>query len=403
MSLFPKSTSLGNLEMIEVYEYYDKPCLFSCRNGVGQIFLGVWVDETPDSDIWFYVPMSLKRFQYVRSGGIDLKDAFMTAEDGFIFKVITPFGDIPSNIITIPCETVNEDWLPMAGEFLNCSSETLDLLHTQKASLTAMQLRREVLHLTLEFPSIQRMEAPIADLGVILQSLQHLLNAIGQVKAGRPTILGKIPKQVITQTELAVIGTFAGSFGVEIVASTQADLFGDSLIGNAIEELLKLVNIGSNAEELRNCLLKLKSRSASRYRDFLQSLVDARTELNLDWGSPKQNRGDSAELSLFTAKAIIEIINQIQAETPEEYEVTGELIGANKRTKTYEIRDIDTNTKYSGRILDEAMSDVETATLGQIYIAVIREVLERLPITGEEKVKYELVSLGLFEFEELLK
>lgn len=402
MSLLPKSTSLGNLEIIEVYEYYDKPCLFSCRNSAGQIFLAVWVDETPNADKWLYVAMSSRRFEYIRSGGIDLHDAFLTAEDRFVFVIIISHNNTPSEVTIIPCERLDEDLLPMAGEFLTCDTQTLSRLEGKEVTRTAIQIQREVLNLTLKFPTTHRTEAPVANLGMILQSLQYLINAIGQIKTGQKTSLGRIPKKVIDQTELAVAGTFAGSFGVELVASSQADLFGDSLAGEAIDEFIQLVNIGSKAEELRKCLFNLQSRSASRYRDLLQSLINSGTGLRLDWGSPKPDRGGSAELSLFTAKAIITIINQIQAETPEEYEITGELVGANKRTKSYEIRDIDTNTKYSGRILDEAMPDVAIATLGQIYVAVIREIVEIIPITGEEKVKYELVSLSLLEFEESL-
>lgn len=402
MSLLPKSTSLGNLEIIEVYEYYDKPCLFSCQNASGQIFLAVWVDETPDADEWIYVAMSSHRFEYIRSGGIDLHDAFLTAEDGFAFGIISSHNDAPAELRIIPCERLDEDLLPMAGEFLTCDTQTLPTLEVKEVARLAIQIKREVLNLTLNFPTIHRTEAPVANLGMILQSLQYLMNAIGQVKTAHKTVLGRIPKKVIEQTQLSVAGTFAGSFGVELVASSQADFFGDSLAGEAINEFIQLVNIGSKAEELRECLLKLQSRSASRYRDLLQSLIDSGTGLRLDWGSPKPNRGGSAELSLFTAKAIITIINQIQSEDPEEYKITGELVGANKRTKTYEIRDLGTNTKYSGQILDEAMPDVAIATLGQIYVAVIREVLEILPITGEEKVKYELVSLNLLEFEESL-
>jgi len=402
MSLLPKSTSLGNLEIIEVYEYYDKPCLFSCRNAAGQIFLAVWVDETPDADKWLYVAMSSRRFEYIRSGGIDLHDAFLTAEDGFVFEIIISHNDTPAEVRIISGERLDEDSLPMPGEFLSCDTQTLPTLEVKEVARLAIQIKREVLNLTLNFPTIHRTEAPVANLGMILQSLQYLINAIGQGKTGQRTTLGRIPKKVIEQTQLSVAGTFAGSFGVELVASSQADLFGDSLAGDAIEEFIQLVNIGSKAEELRECLLKLQSRSASRYRDLLQSLIDSGTGIRLNWGSPKPNRSGFAELSLFAAKAIISIINQIQSEAPEEYEITGELVGANKRTKTYEIRDLNTNTKYSGRILDEAMPDVAIATLGQIYVAVIREVVEILPMTGEEKVKHQLVSLNLLEFEESL-
>ncbi|MGB5961237.1 MAG: DUF6575 domain-containing protein [Coleofasciculaceae cyanobacterium] len=400
MSLLLQATTIGNLEMLEVYEYYDKPCLFSCRNGSGQIYLAVWIDETPNSDSWLYVPLSSRRFQYIRSGGIDLHDAFLMAEDNFVFQIITFNNDTPAEVTTIPCERLDEDLLPMAGEFLTCDTQTLSTMEVKEVTRTALEIRREVLNLAFKFPTIHRTEAPAADLGIILQSLQYLLNAIGQVRTGNAKLLGKIPKRVIEQTELAVAGTFASSFGVELVASSQADLFGDSLAGAAIEEFLALIKIGSKAQELRECLLKLQSRSASRYRDFLQSLVKARTGVRLNWGSPQPNRGGYAELSLVIVKDIIAIINQIEAEAPEEYQVTGQLIGANIRTKNYEIRELETDIKYSGQILDEALPDVETATLNQIYVTVIRAIVEILPITGEEKVKYQLVSLRLLDFEE---
>ncbi len=39
MSLLPQLTNLGKLEIIEVYEYYDTPCLFGCQNLSGAEFL----------------------------------------------------------------------------------------------------------------------------------------------------------------------------------------------------------------------------------------------------------------------------------------------------------------------------------------------------------------------------
>jgi hypothetical protein len=144
MSLLPKSTSLGNLEIIEVYEYYDKPCLFSCRNAAGQIFLAVWVDETPDADKWLYVAMSSRRFEYIRSGGIDLHDAFLTAEDGFVFEIIISHNDTPAEVRIIPGERLDEDSLPMPGEFLSCDTQTLPTLEVKEVARLAIQIKREV-------------------------------------------------------------------------------------------------------------------------------------------------------------------------------------------------------------------------------------------------------------------
>ncbi|MGB3419032.1 MAG: DUF6575 domain-containing protein [Dolichospermum sp.] len=63
MKLLPQYPPLVNLEIIEIYEYYDFPCLFSCQNASGQIFLAVWIDEIPDHKTWLYSPMSKGRLK----------------------------------------------------------------------------------------------------------------------------------------------------------------------------------------------------------------------------------------------------------------------------------------------------------------------------------------------------
>ncbi|MCE2400451.1 hypothetical protein J4G08_06130 [Candidatus Poribacteria bacterium] len=37
---------LGKLEIVETYEYYDQPVLYSCRNAAGHLYLVVAADET---------------------------------------------------------------------------------------------------------------------------------------------------------------------------------------------------------------------------------------------------------------------------------------------------------------------------------------------------------------------
>jgi hypothetical protein len=132
MSLLPESTQLGKLEIIEVYEYYDVPCLFACRNASEQIFLAVWASQTKEMGKWLYVPMSIGRFQRVRSGNIDIRDAFLTAEDGFVYEVIIPGDDSFDRVIAVSCQEINDEWLPVAGELLDFDSEPLPALLLQK-------------------------------------------------------------------------------------------------------------------------------------------------------------------------------------------------------------------------------------------------------------------------------
>jgi hypothetical protein len=395
LSLLPQFTFLGNLEIFEIYEYYDKPCLFSCRNMAEHIFLALWVEEKLDCDRWLYAPISLLRLAYLKSGGIDLRSAFSNAEDNFVFDVEVFYDNIPSKIEIIACPNLTDDLLPVEGEFLNYDSPTITPKKAE-ASSTAIQIKREVLNLTFNFPPLYGTEAPIANLGIILESLQNLIDAIGQIKTGHEGQLGRIPFRIKEETKLAMAGTFSGSFGVEIIALSPENLFGKSLVREAIEEFIALLKAGSKIEQLRERLLGLRGRSISRYRRLLKGLVAAGTGVGIDWGSPRDGKGGAAYFPLTTAKAVIDILDQITTENPVEYEITGEIIGANKRAASYEIKDSKKSETYSGKVLEQALQAIAEATIGEIYVAIIREKVEVFPNTGFEKIEYELVSLKPF-------
>lgn len=128
MSLLPRATHLGNLQTIEIYVYVDRPCLFSCRNATGHLFLAVWIDETEVDNLWLYVPVSESRFQAIRTGEVDLHDAFLGSEDGFVYQVQVSCDDRPDRVEVIPGDTLDRSWLPLMGERLSCEPQTLAIL-----------------------------------------------------------------------------------------------------------------------------------------------------------------------------------------------------------------------------------------------------------------------------------
>jgi hypothetical protein len=119
MGYLPQFTSLGKLELIEVYEFYDEPILFSCRNASDAIFMAVFADEGDDFETWLYVGVSRRRFERIRSGAIDLHDAFSEAEDGIVFQIQIPYDEsAQAPIIPIPSGAIDKDMLPLPGEFI---------------------------------------------------------------------------------------------------------------------------------------------------------------------------------------------------------------------------------------------------------------------------------------------
>jgi DNA-binding protein HU-beta len=118
MISLPDSINLDELKLLEVYEEYDGPRLFSCMNADGQLFLSLWVDDESDKDIWLYLPISKQRLKDIKSNKIDLREAFLNAEGGHEYLVITPFfkGEAYSKKVT--CRSLDDKLLPESGEYL---------------------------------------------------------------------------------------------------------------------------------------------------------------------------------------------------------------------------------------------------------------------------------------------
>lgn len=47
-------TILGKLEYVEIYDYYDFPILFSCKNEKDEVYLGIYVDRINSGDVFLF-------------------------------------------------------------------------------------------------------------------------------------------------------------------------------------------------------------------------------------------------------------------------------------------------------------------------------------------------------------
>ena len=122
-------TGLGRLEIVETYVYYDQPVLFSCKSAAGRLYLAVAADEDDQYLTWLYVRVSAKRLNLIRSGAIDLYDAFAEPEDGFLLQEIIPYDNqARPRLESIQPDQIPEDMLPVAGECLDLEIETFPIL-----------------------------------------------------------------------------------------------------------------------------------------------------------------------------------------------------------------------------------------------------------------------------------
>ena len=380
-------STLGRLESLETFEYYDQPVLFSCKNAAGHLYLVVAADENEQNETWLYAGVSEERLNLIRSGAIDLHDAFADPEDGFLVQAIVPYDNQTEiQIDSIPPDQFPEDMFPVPGERLDLKTDTLPVLSNSKEIATAR--KQEILHLALNFGGVFRTEAPAAVLSRILRKLQDLINRIGMMCLNSD----KVDEKIRHKMQISLIGIGAGSFDIRLASTEIVDLLGNSDFGNAIEELLKLLNAGSHQEELEELLRRLKARVAKDYTEFLKSLNESVSDTKFTWTSPNPERGGTADISEPQMREVIEILERFQSEASSTFTITGRLIGALPTSKRFEIQTAEET--FSGTIAEEAIESVSTATLSRIYTAELQEVHERSETTGEiTKTGIQLISL----------
>lgn len=124
---------LGKLEIVEIYEYYDQPVLYSCKNASGHFYLVVAAAKDDQFLTWLCVAVSIERLNLIRSRKIDLHDAFADSENSHAIQVKVPYEEHASvQTDFIQSNQIPEDMLPIPGECLDLEVNTLPVLSDTK-------------------------------------------------------------------------------------------------------------------------------------------------------------------------------------------------------------------------------------------------------------------------------
>ena len=166
------------------------------------------------------------RLNRIRSGAIDLHDAFADPEDGFLFQVTDPFDDnAPPQTVSVAPNQISGDMLPIPGERLDLKSDTLPQLNNPED--LAKSKRQELVNLILNFPDFPSGEAPAASISLIFKGLQDVLYTIGTIHANATRANEQIKKNM----RISLLEVGAGSFDVRLASTELVDMLGDSKFG----------------------------------------------------------------------------------------------------------------------------------------------------------------------------
>ena len=388
----PKATVLGMLELVDIFEFYDVPRLFTAKSKTGALYLVVSVFDDGDEFEWLYIDISIDRINSLINKSICLYTAFTEPENGFLYKVNTDyFGN--ANVEYVFPEQLESDDLPLPNTFLSVDdvkSYGLGEINPKRASEAS---RRETCNIHLYPWDTKLPELNTRSLGNILISTQELIDSLGQACIEEPTIKGAISAEILNKTRLNACQIFPGSFGLQLKSESISDLFGDSLLSDAFKEFMNLLSAEDNEDNISNKLHLLKGRVASKYRRFLKEIHNIGSGITVDWGSPSSKDGGKIFLSKQQIEKAYSIVDSIDIQMSEAIDVKATLIGLNIRTKRYEILSIKDNEKFSGRVSDDAIEDVQHAVIKKNYVATLKKVIEIKSSSGEESVKWILVGL----------
>ena len=124
---------LGELEIVEIYEYYDQPVLYSCKNASDHYYLVVAAAEDDQFLTWLCVAVSTERLNLIRYGKIDLHDAFADSENRYAIQVQVPYKeDTPVQTDFVQSDQIPEDMLPLPGECLDFEIDIFPILKDVK-------------------------------------------------------------------------------------------------------------------------------------------------------------------------------------------------------------------------------------------------------------------------------
>ncbi|MGI9281649.1 MAG: DUF6575 domain-containing protein [Endozoicomonas sp.] len=388
----PMNTLLGELKIVNTFQYFDIPRIFSCKNKTGTQYLVLSTFDDYDSFEWIYLPISNDRLASVISQKITLREAFQLPEDGYIFFVKSNFYGEAEVEYKFPEQIDNAD-LPKDGVFLKCDEPVSIESDCINAVEAAVSSRREIFNMHLYQIDSKLPEYEAKGFGSILISFQDLVDSLGQYCNGEPTLKGPISAEILTATKFKATKIFNGSFGIQLRSDSSSDLFSNSLASDAINELINLLETGDNEDFISNKLHELQGRVASKYKSFLKTLAKLDTPLKVNWGSPNLERGKDLKLDKNTIVNAYKAVSKIDIDMSEATVFKAELLGLDVKTKRYRVRNIAENEDYSGKISEESVNKVEHSEINGIYEVTLKKVIETNSSSGAEYTKWILTDL----------
>lgn len=382
---------LGDVSILKVYEYYDRPIVFSVQSDSGYFLMSL-VESRKSSDKWLTMPLSIARLEFIENGKISLKDAFLEASNGTVIIFDIDLGGENISYTVLERESIIDSLLPDPDYYINIHSsnfsEVSPITLAQTVGLTIVNLR-------LIVENGNKSSVLLKNIGIFFQNFQDLIDNVAMNILGRSNLRGRIPNSITQQTALEYAGNFNSSVGISLISKNEAMLQSGTL-SNSLEIVGYLLDSRGSIPDIARFNIErdieLTERSLLKFKGMLISLSGVDAGLQFEWqdreGRIGMHSADSSEI-----KTALHEIGKYVDSASRLFYITGKFSSGNINTQRFTIIDEETEIQYSG-YSEESMDKLGIPIeLGKRYKSLLRETLSLNSVSGQETYTYALIAL----------
>ncbi len=249
----------------------------------------------------------------------------------------------------------------------------LDSLEKEKEAMKEVD-EKETVSLRIYGEKIEPGKVSSRILLSALNGFQSMVDSIANATFHSPTSRGKIPERVKSITDFAVVGVFAGSFGITLERPvSQCGLTAETdELDRILHELFSVLETTDNGELLLKAIAPYGKRTVSHYRQWISSLQDNDVDLEVDWTDTAANIR-KMHLKKEKASSIISTLNTIEKIDHADVTMTGILNGINIRNHTFEMS-VDDIGIIKGNALPEMLMSISERIGAEIYAHLTKSI-----------------------------
>jgi len=252
-----------------------------------------------------------------------------------------------------------------------------------------LKREKEIIELRLIGQSARFGNIPLGFVSGLTKNFSEtIFNTSSFLKFGRKG--GKKREKLIKDTiDLRFEGIGRGSTIFYLSGRTSPDLFGTSIIQEALENTFNLIK-SDNPDKLLENIGDVGISSIKPLSRFLLELSNDELDIDLRWQSPN-DREFLWEGRTENINSLYNSLNQINISDPIDIGFEGELITISSKGK-FEIQTIN-NLHLFGHFSNDLLEKMKEFHIGDVCKGIITKTTILNPVTGKEKTEFNLKNI----------